>query len=203
MSWQWPNNGSRMNREVHVRFWESPEVKLLRATRQKRPTLQRSDVSFRQVRTWPAAARYGVRAPPALVAEPRHLGPGGPHWSTESGGADRPPARRTWERGRPWPLSAKAAVTADMVWRLFLTRSGSRMCIAARANVQFPRAQPTNIGFPNRCSGPKWCRPVPAGLDLSGLFGLAIPGRAGDCHPDLGNWVAISVAILPRPSERD
>jgi hypothetical protein len=26
-----------MNREVHVRFWESPEVKLLRATRQFRP----------------------------------------------------------------------------------------------------------------------------------------------------------------------
>ncbi len=26
-----------MNREVHVRFWESPEVKVLRATRQKRP----------------------------------------------------------------------------------------------------------------------------------------------------------------------
>src|SRR5215471_11343218 len=29
MSWQRPNNGSRMNREVHVRFWESPEVKVL------------------------------------------------------------------------------------------------------------------------------------------------------------------------------
>jgi hypothetical protein len=29
-------NGSRMNREVHVRFWESPEVKVLRATRQNR-----------------------------------------------------------------------------------------------------------------------------------------------------------------------
>ena len=26
-----------MNREVHVRFWESPEVKVLRATRQTRP----------------------------------------------------------------------------------------------------------------------------------------------------------------------
>ena len=26
-----------MNREVHVRFWESPEVKVLRATRQIRP----------------------------------------------------------------------------------------------------------------------------------------------------------------------
>jgi len=26
-----------MNREVHVRFWESPEVKVLRATRQELP----------------------------------------------------------------------------------------------------------------------------------------------------------------------
>ena len=26
-----------MNREVHVRFWESPEVKVLRATRQNPP----------------------------------------------------------------------------------------------------------------------------------------------------------------------
>ena len=36
MSWQRLNIGSRMNREVHVRFWERPEVKALRATRQKR-----------------------------------------------------------------------------------------------------------------------------------------------------------------------
>src|SRR4029077_8853954 len=36
MSWQRPDNGSRMNREVHVRFWESPEVKVLRATRHER-----------------------------------------------------------------------------------------------------------------------------------------------------------------------
>jgi hypothetical protein len=34
MPWQRPNIGSRMNREVHVRFWERPEVKLLLATRQ-------------------------------------------------------------------------------------------------------------------------------------------------------------------------
>src|SRR5712692_9256954 len=34
MSWKRPSNGSRMNREVHVRFWESPEEKVLRATRQ-------------------------------------------------------------------------------------------------------------------------------------------------------------------------
>src|SRR6202040_2847411 len=34
MSWQRPNIGSRMNREVHVRVWERAEVKFLRATRQ-------------------------------------------------------------------------------------------------------------------------------------------------------------------------
>ena len=36
MSWQRPNIGSRVNREVHARFWERPEVKFLRATRQQR-----------------------------------------------------------------------------------------------------------------------------------------------------------------------
>jgi hypothetical protein len=35
MSWQRPNIGSRMNREVHVRFWERAEVKFPRATRQE------------------------------------------------------------------------------------------------------------------------------------------------------------------------
>src|ERR1700730_8987607 len=40
MSWQRPNIGSRMNREVHVRVWERAEVKFLRATRQK-PALPR------------------------------------------------------------------------------------------------------------------------------------------------------------------
>src|SRR5262245_14578490 len=36
MSWQRPNIGSRVNREVHARFWERPKVKVLRATRQDR-----------------------------------------------------------------------------------------------------------------------------------------------------------------------
>jgi RNA-directed DNA polymerase len=40
MSWQRPNIGSRMNREVHVRFWERPGVKLLRATRHDRQNSQ-------------------------------------------------------------------------------------------------------------------------------------------------------------------
>ena len=35
MLWQRPNIGSRVNREVHARFWERAEVKFLRATRQK------------------------------------------------------------------------------------------------------------------------------------------------------------------------
>src|SRR5262245_30704938 len=46
MSWQRPNIGSRMNREVHVRFWERPGVKVLRATRHFRPTL-RVSAAFR------------------------------------------------------------------------------------------------------------------------------------------------------------
>src|ERR1039458_4353741 len=33
MAWQRPNIGSRVNREVHARFWERLEVKFLRATR--------------------------------------------------------------------------------------------------------------------------------------------------------------------------
>src|SRR6202047_5203875 len=36
MSWQRPNIGSRVTREGHARFWERPEVKFLRATRQTR-----------------------------------------------------------------------------------------------------------------------------------------------------------------------
>jgi hypothetical protein len=37
MLWQRPNIGSRVNREVHARFWERAEVKLFRATRHFRP----------------------------------------------------------------------------------------------------------------------------------------------------------------------
>src|SRR6266404_9911621 len=33
LPWKRPNIGSRMNREVHVRIWERPEVRVLRATR--------------------------------------------------------------------------------------------------------------------------------------------------------------------------
>jgi RNA-directed DNA polymerase len=48
MSWKRPNNRSRMNREVHVRFWESPGVKVLRATRPHR----RFAATPRYVRCW-------------------------------------------------------------------------------------------------------------------------------------------------------
>jgi hypothetical protein len=43
-----------MNREVHVRFWESPEVKVLRATR---PVL-----SSVYITTCPQLAKAAVRA---------------------------------------------------------------------------------------------------------------------------------------------
>src|SRR5882762_2387982 len=36
MSWKRPNIGSRVSREVHARFWERAEVKVLRATRHSR-----------------------------------------------------------------------------------------------------------------------------------------------------------------------
>ena len=40
MSWQRPNIGSRVTREGHARFWERPEVKFLRATRQALAAVQ-------------------------------------------------------------------------------------------------------------------------------------------------------------------
>jgi hypothetical protein len=39
------NIGSRVNREVHARFWERPEVRFLRATRQTRPSRAIGDMS--------------------------------------------------------------------------------------------------------------------------------------------------------------
>jgi integrase/recombinase XerD len=50
MPWQRPNNGSRMNREIHVRFWERPEVKVLRATRHLRSHPPQQDSTARSVR---------------------------------------------------------------------------------------------------------------------------------------------------------
>ena len=44
MSWKRPNIGSRVSREVHARFWESPEVRSLRATRHICPFLPFDDV---------------------------------------------------------------------------------------------------------------------------------------------------------------
>jgi uncharacterized protein (DUF4415 family) len=40
MPWKGPDIGSRVTREGHARFWERPEAKLLRATRQNEPLAQ-------------------------------------------------------------------------------------------------------------------------------------------------------------------
>ena len=45
MLWQRPNIGSRVNREVHARFWERAEVKFLRATRHSRWFCRFADMS--------------------------------------------------------------------------------------------------------------------------------------------------------------
>ena len=42
---QRPNIGSRVTREGHARFWERPEVKFLRATRQTEKDLHRRRIS--------------------------------------------------------------------------------------------------------------------------------------------------------------
>src|SRR5262245_43274750 len=44
MSWQLPNIGSRVNREVHARFCARPEVKFIMATRQT-PFLSLASIS--------------------------------------------------------------------------------------------------------------------------------------------------------------
>src|SRR5207253_2549604 len=49
MSWQRPNIGSRVNREVHARFWERLGVKLLRATRQLPSSRNPSRISAKGV----------------------------------------------------------------------------------------------------------------------------------------------------------
>ncbi len=54
-SWKRPNIGSRMNREVHVRFWERPEVRLLWATR--RIPLCRQELDGRAPRHRPRRGR--------------------------------------------------------------------------------------------------------------------------------------------------
>jgi len=52
-----------MNREVHVRFWESPEVKILRATRHQKRRLPRYLYgSFRQLWTRGRVSLFRRRA---------------------------------------------------------------------------------------------------------------------------------------------
>jgi hypothetical protein len=61
MPWQRPNIGSRMNREVHVRFRERLRVKLPRATRQSRHFGRRP-------------APSGLPGSTDIVRPPRHVG---------------------------------------------------------------------------------------------------------------------------------
>src|SRR6516225_5848197 len=56
LSWKRPNIGSRMNREVHVRIWERPEVRVLRATRRLRSILYRAEIGRSG---WRADIRFG------------------------------------------------------------------------------------------------------------------------------------------------
>ena len=56
MSWKRLNIGSRVNREVHARFWERAEVKFLRATRH-----------FHQTDTLPAERARAFIAGPVLL----------------------------------------------------------------------------------------------------------------------------------------
>jgi hypothetical protein len=62
MSWQRPNIASRVNREVHARFWERPEVKFLRATRPSRRFHQFGHFRFGRERTYWSADRVEFRA---------------------------------------------------------------------------------------------------------------------------------------------
>jgi hypothetical protein len=81
MLWQRLNIGSRVNREVHARFWERAEAKFLRATRPK------SDISPALIRVCstsesrhhstqlacPLRARLGQTAPQQISALFDHL----------------------------------------------------------------------------------------------------------------------------------
>ena len=64
-----------MNREVHVRFWESPEVKVLRATRQKRRFRCESVNSGSHLTPDLSPRRDSLRQVPRgdMTASPRHV----------------------------------------------------------------------------------------------------------------------------------
>ncbi len=69
MSWQRPNIGSRVNREVHARFWERLGVKLLRATRQTETNDHVSDMSAplptpEKTAHWPAKRLCAISGHP-------------------------------------------------------------------------------------------------------------------------------------------
>ncbi len=50
-----------MNREVHVRFWESPEVKVLRATRHEQRIRTNASAAGRPQTADPASGQGGFR----------------------------------------------------------------------------------------------------------------------------------------------
>src|ERR1700720_1873519 len=71
MSWQRPNIGSRMNREVHVRVWERAEVKFLRATRQNENPSSTPPIPLAAVAS--AASGQMVATTPSRVMNSRRL----------------------------------------------------------------------------------------------------------------------------------
>jgi hypothetical protein len=66
-----------MNREVHVRFWESPEVKVLRATRQSAtPSFATGMKELASIPDTSGANCWLRQAVAAIGGRPRHLGDG-------------------------------------------------------------------------------------------------------------------------------
>src|SRR5215467_632548 len=68
MSWQRPNIGSRMNREVHVRFWERAEVKFLRATRHSRRSRFGRESACPPISDMSGGVRFGRDVPEPAVS---------------------------------------------------------------------------------------------------------------------------------------
>ncbi len=65
-----------MNREVHVRFWESPEVKVLRATRQSETPQHVGDGGrFRRKRPWRPDSKVALLPEQGGAGRPRAARP--------------------------------------------------------------------------------------------------------------------------------
>src|SRR5215510_2792096 len=74
MSWHRPNIGSRVTREGHARFWERPEVKFLRATRQPEETCHRNNTAGLPSRAELLTDGRHSWCVPRADLRPRHLG---------------------------------------------------------------------------------------------------------------------------------